>query len=397
MNKMDQVKEKPPFLLRLLSPKIAFLLVSFSLGQLGDGLNIFQGIYLVGIGWNEGSVGMALSLMGLTALLIQPLAGDYVDKTTIDRRLFLVVASVVTALSASMILIVHEGNTDHVLIFISKIIEGVASSFIAPCLAALTLATFGPAHFDAVMASNILWGHVGSVVAAILAGLVAFLLYPDIKFCFLVIGASALLAIFFVQYLPQGDRLMGRGFQGKIALDEQGHLERLERDDEEVDDRLDHQDREETPEASTYAEVFSDIPTAILCFTGFFFHFANANVLLVLGELMGADEDDGSPRRGAIPLIAGAIVTAQLTMAVATWAGDRLTLGGVGRKPLLMAGLSTLPIRCALIIWLKDSGDAWLLSTQILDGLGGGLCGLIHPYLVADITFGTGRFNVVSK
>jgi MFS family permease len=111
---------------------------------------------------------------------------------------------------------------------------------------------------------------------------------------------------------------------------------------------------------------------------------------------MGGDED-GQPRRNAIPLIAGAIVTAQVTMALATWAGDRLTLMGVGRKPLFMAGLLTLPIRCALIILWKDAGDAWLLSTQILDGLGGGLCGLVHPYLVADITFGTGRFNIIRK
>jgi len=112
---------------------------------------------------------------------------------------------------------------------------------------------------------------------------------------------------------------------------------------------------------------------------------------------MGGDNDDGSPKRSAIPLIAGAIVTAQITMAAATLAGDKLTLAGVGRKPLFMAGLLTLPIRCALIIWWKDAGDAWLLSTQVLDGIGGGMCGLIHPYLVADITFGTGRFNVVSK
>jgi hypothetical protein len=135
----------------------------------------------------------------------------------------------------------------------------------------------------------------------------------------------------------------------------------------------------------------------ILLTHGSFCSFANANVLLVLGELMSVGEEEGTPRRGAIPLIAGAIVTAQITMALSTYAGDRLTLGGVGRKPLFMAGLLTLPIRCALIIFWKDSGDAFLLSTQVLDGLGGGLCGLVHPYLVADITFGTGRFNVVSK
>ena len=125
--------------------------------------------------------------------------------------------------------------------------------------------------------------------------------------------------------------------------------------------------------------------------------FANANVLLVLGELMGGDDEEGAPKRSAIPLISGAIVTAQVTMAAATWIGDRMTDSGMGRKPLFMAGLLSLPIRCALIILLRNAGEAYLLSTQILDGIGGGLMGLIHPYLVADITFGTGRFNVVSK
>lgn len=174
-------------------------------------MQIFQGIYLVGLGWNEGSVGLALSLMGFTALIIQPWAGDWVDKTTLDRRIFLSVASIFTAASASAILFVREGNSDHVLIFITKVIEGVTSSFIGPCLAALTLSTFGPHHFDAIMASNLLFGHVGSVFAAILAGLFAYAFYPDIKYCFLVVGASALMACFFVQFLPVGDQMMGRG------------------------------------------------------------------------------------------------------------------------------------------------------------------------------------------
>lgn len=273
----DEKEELPPPLLRRLSPKIAFLLVSFSLGELGDGLNIFQGIYLVGIGWNESSVGAALSLMGLTALLVQPFAGALIDTAgvDIDRRVFLTVASVVTALSASAILLVHVGNTDHWLIFISKIMEGVSSSFIGPCLAALTLATFGPNHFDAVMASNVLWGHIGSVAAAVLAGGVAFVLYPSIKYCFLVIGASALLAVFFVQYLPQGDPLMGRGFQGKMAMDEDGHMEDLQgnRSNEELVSKGETLSKDEPPTASSYWEVFSDMKTCILCATGFFFQY----------------------------------------------------------------------------------------------------------------------------
>ncbi len=166
---------------------------------------------MVGLGWNESNVGIALSLMGFTALIIQPWAGDWVDKTALDRRIFLSVASLFTAASASAILFVRKGNNDHMLIFITKVIEGVTSSFIGPCLAALTLSTFGPNHFDAVMASNLLFGHIGSVAAAILAGIFAFTFYPDIKYCFLVVGASALMACFFVQFLPVGDQNMGRG------------------------------------------------------------------------------------------------------------------------------------------------------------------------------------------
>lgn len=191
-----------------LSPKAALACTSFALGQLGDGLNIFQGIYLVNLGWNEGSVGTALSLMGLTALLVQTFAGDLVDKTTLDRRIFLVVASIVTAMSASAILLVQEGNQQHGLMYTTKVVEGIASSFIGPSLAAITLANFGPNHFDPIMASNILWGHIGSVVSAVMAGGVAYILYPNISLCFLVIGISALIAIFFVQFVPQGGMIL---------------------------------------------------------------------------------------------------------------------------------------------------------------------------------------------
>ncbi|KAL7514525.1 hypothetical protein ACHAXN_011752 [Cyclotella atomus] len=372
------------------SPKIAFAIVSFFLGELGDGLNIFQGIYLVSIGWNEGSVGIALSAMGFTALMVQTLAGDVIDKTQFDRRTFLSLASIATAFSALAILFVHEGNTDHALMYVTKVIEGISSSFIAPCVAALTLATFGPDKFDEAMASNILWGHIGSVVSAISAGLVGYILYPNIKYCFLVIGFSATLAVGGVRFLPEGDPLQGRGLESprNATSGPQSTVEC-------TPDYLPMEIQRTESVVSSYEDVFLDRKTIVVCLTGFFFHFANANVLLVLGELMGGDNEDGSVKRTAIPLIAGAIVLAQCTMTIATYIGDEMTKRNCGRKPLFLAGLITLPIRCALIILWRDKGEAWLLSTQILDGIGGGFFGLLHPYLVADITFGTGRFNVL--
>lgn len=377
-------------LLEGIRPKAAFAVVSFFLGELGDGLNIFQGIYLVALGWNEGAVGIALSMMGITALVVQPFAGDIIDKTTrFDRRSFLSLAAVATALSASAVMFVREGNVDHGLMYATKVAEGIGSSFIAPCLAALTLANFGPEAFDAVMAANIFWGHVGSVAAALLAGLSGYLLYPDIKYCFLVVGASALLAVGGVRLLPEGDPALGRGLR-KCG---DGDASQAGEDAGNSDSKDEYSSMEHTSVPSSYRAILADRKTVVLCLTGFFFHFANANVLLVLGEIMGGENEDGSATRSALPLVAGAIVLAQLTMAAATYAGDALTKRGVGRKPLFLAGLLTLPLRCALVIYWRDAGDAWLLSTQVLDGIGGGMFGLLHPYLVNDIAFGSGHFN----
>jgi len=200
-----------------LSPKVALALVSFFLGELGDGLNIFQGIYLVALGWNEGSVGIALSMMGFTALLCQTFAGDVIDKTRLDRRSFLTLASMATAFSASAVLFVHEGNVDHAMMYSTKVIEGISSSFIGPCVASLTLATFGPDNFDDVMASNILWGHVGSIASAILAGLVGYFTYPDIKYV-----SWLLVSRPFVQYVgynsyPRAIHYWDEGYGLKIS------------------------------------------------------------------------------------------------------------------------------------------------------------------------------------
>ena len=160
---------------------------------------------------------------------------------------------------------------------------------------------------------------------------------------------------------------MGRGFERTISNDEK---------DDTNDDAL-ITSKSNDPEAATYLSMLTDKKALVLCLPGWSFHFANANVLLVLGELMGQENEDDGPSRSAIPLIAGAIVLAQLTMSAATIVGDKLTDAGVGRKPLFLAGLVTLPIRCALIILFQTWGDSWLLSTQILDGLGGGFFGLL--------------------
>jgi hypothetical protein len=236
---------------------------------------------------------------------------------------------------------------------------------------------------------------VGSAVSAILAGTSAYILYPNIKFCFIVIGLSALSAAIMVKFLPEGDPLLGRGMSNTTKKDNE--RSQLQQSD------ANFTQEGNLPEAESYISVICEPKTLTLCLTGFMYHLSNANILLVLGELMSqdgnnnGDDDNGDVNRAAIPLIGGGILIAQAFMALTTKIGDYYTERGVGRKVLFLVALIALPIRCMLIIYWSDAGNTFLLLTQILDGISGGFFSLLHPLLVADITFGSGRFNLISE
>lgn len=377
-----------------LTPQRTFAGVAFFIGELGDGLNYFQSMYLVGLGWNEGAIGTALSLMGFTTLFMQTCAGDIVDRAPIDRRILLAVAALITAGSAMAIMFVREGNQDHMLMYITKILEGIACSFMMPSLTALTLANFGPELFDSIMASNVFWGLVGYAISATLVGATAYIFYPNIKLCFLVIGLSAVAASALTGLLPEGHPKLGSGFRVDDVRDHDVETSGNPKGKDENTTLFPKKDFQ----AASYWSVLTERRTLVFCLTGFFFHFANANVLLVLGELMSQNndgEDEGEAKRNAIPLMAAATLISQFFMCSSVSIGDYYTKQGVGRKILFLAGIITLPLRCALVILWRNSGPKMLLLTQIFDGIEGGLFRVIHPYIVVDLTFGTGRFNIV--
>jgi MFS family permease len=63
-----------------------------------------------------------------------------------------------------------------------------------------------------------------------------------------------------------------------------------------------------------------------------------------------------------------------------------------GRKPIFLVGFLILPIRGVLYtLW---DNPFWLVGVQMLDGIGAGIFGALFPLVVADLTRGTGRFNV---
>jgi hypothetical protein len=126
----------------------------------------------------------------------------------------------------------------------------------------------------------------------------------------------------------------------------------------------------------------------LLIFAGclLLFHLANAAMLPLLGSIVTMRS-----ARWATILIGACIVVPQLVVAALSPSiGERAQIWG--RRPLLLIGFAALPIRALLFAWVT-SPEA-LVVVQILDGVTAAVFSVLVPLVVADLTRGTGHFNL---
>jgi MFS family permease len=118
----------------------------------------------------------------------------------------------------------------------------------------------------------------------------------------------------------------------------------------------------------------------------FLFQAANAAMLPLVGSEMTLRSV-----QWASVLIAVSIVVPQLVAATIAPGVGRLA-ESLGRRPLLLAGFAVLPIRALLLTFHRD--PASIILVQALDGLSGAALGVLVPLVVADISRGSGHFNL---
>jgi MFS family permease len=85
------------------------------------------------------------------------------------------------------------------------------------------------------------------------------------------------------------------------------------------------------------------------------------------------------------------VVTTQVVVTLlASWSGIKARQWG--RKPLLLIAFGVLPVR-GLLYTLTNSAPS-LVAIQILDGIAAAIFGVVSVLVIADLTKGTGRFNL---
>ena len=126
----------------------------------------------------------------------------------------------------------------------------------------------------------------------------------------------------------------------------------------------------------------------LLIFAGclLLFHLANGAMLPLMGSVVTMRSS-----QWATVLIAACIVVPQLVVALLSPSvGIRAQLWG--RRPLLLIGFAALPIRG--LLFASVSNPLLLVVVQLLDGVTASVFAVMVPLVIADLTRGTGHFNL---
>jgi MFS family permease len=126
----------------------------------------------------------------------------------------------------------------------------------------------------------------------------------------------------------------------------------------------------------------------LLIFAGciLLFQLANAAMLPIMGSILTMRSS-----AWASTLIGACIVVPTVIVAGgAPWVGRQADAWG--RKPLLLLCFAALALRGVLFALV--SSPYLIVAVQILDGVCAAVLGVVLPLVVADLTRGTGRFNL---
>ncbi len=318
-----------------------------------DGVGVYLSVFLLTVrNWEPDQIGYVIAVPGFIGILVQPPAGALIDRTTY-KRFLLIGASIIIAICCFALIISGE----FYITLISQAIVGFVQSVYAPCVAAITLGMVGHSLLSQRIGRNESFNHIGNMGAAIIAGLLGRFISYEAIFYFSMFQCVALVAAVLLIKEKDIDHELARA----AAKDEQ------------------------TKEVGMLA-LFRNHNILFFTISMALFHLANAAMLPLAGQKMGLADSKNSSM-----YLSAAIVIAQGVMAVvASISGRRAEKG---RKKIMIIAFLLLPLRALLFAFIDD--PYLLTAIQVLDGIGAGIFGVVSILMIADLSHGTGRFNLL--
>jgi predicted MFS family arabinose efflux permease len=326
----------------------------FFVADVQTGFGPFIAVYLTSQKWTQVDIGLLLTVSGLVALVMQMPGGALVDAARSERLVAgLALTTIAGAALAYALLPVFP------VVLAAATLHAAASCVLGPCIIAMSLGLVGHTAISARLGRNARFASIGNGLAAAAMGACGYLFSPR--------------AVFFVTAALLVPTL--------LAL---SRIRPVEVDPERAHGGLPEGDVAHVP--AGLPAMVRKRPLFILAGCAMMFHMANAAMLPLMGSVVTMRSAEW-----ATILIAACIVVPQLVVAlISPWVGYRAQLWG--RRPFLLIAFAALPIRGLLFALVTD--PYLLVVVQVLDGITAAALGIMVPLMIADLTRGTGRFNL---
>jgi MFS family permease len=329
--------------------------VNFLLAGTLSGFGPYVASYLAEQQWAQQNIGIVLTAAGFAGLLSQLPAGGLLDAIRSKRS---VVAFGATMVAASAIMLALWSSFPVVLA--ALLLQGITGGILGLAIVAISLGLVGHSALGERLGRNQRYASAGGVFAAAIMGLIGyFLSYRSI---FLLAATLVLPLLFALRRIQPSGIHFGRAC-GVPDHHGAGTLRR-----------------------ARHSSVWTN--QSLLVFSGcvFLFQTANASMLPLAAEALVYSKLSFSSL-----ILSALIVVPQVIVAVmAPWVGQQAKTWG--RRPLLLVGFAALPIRALLFAWTTN--PVTLIAAQILDGVSAVMLGVLTALVIADLTMGTGRFNL---
>jgi MFS family permease len=326
----------------------------FFVADVQTGFGPFVSVFLTTQKWTQVDIGLVLSAAGIVSLIGQMPGGALVDAARSERLVGgLAIAAICLSALAYAVLPVFP------MVLSAAILHSLASCVLGPAIAAISLGLVGHAAISERLGRNARFASIGNGLAAVAMGACGYFLSARAVFIVTVILLAPALLALRVIATKEIDPARAHG----AAPRPRAHKR-----------------------PSQAAALMNNGPLLIFASCLLLFYLANAAMLPLMGSVVTMRS-----ARWAPVLIAACIVVPQLVVAASSpWIGRRAQIWG--RRPLLLIGFAALPIRG--ILFASVTNPELLVIVQLLDGVTAAVFSVLVPLVVADLTRGTGHFNL---
>jgi MFS family permease len=332
--------------------------LAFFLADIQGGVGPFLVIFLsASLDWNPARIGTIMFVSGIAGVVAQTPAGYLIDRVR-PKRWIMAIAAALIAVACLLIALFPA----YPVILSAQSFIGVAGAFFGPALAAISLGLVGRKNMEPRMGRNQSISSAGNVGMALGAGLIGYFMGRHAIFYFVAVMSVATIISVLTIREEDIDHKLARGADN-AKKNEKGQLQ-----------------------LSGIAVLLKDHRVLIFALSAILFHFANASLLTLVGQVLSS-VPGGHP---SLYMSATIIVAQLVIIPIGFIVGRRAKVSK--RKRIYLIAFMVLPLRCLLYIVSQNS--YYLVALQIFDGIGTGIFGIMQILVIADLTKGTGRFNL---